>query len=160
MAQEKVLAVLAPSPARRWFAIATVLALGATLLYLGTAGPSAGPGWRIFLLALGAGSLALAETLRRATSASLVLTESELRDSAGRRLCRVSDIAGVDRGAFAFKPSNGFLVRLDEPGDRAWRPGLWWRLGRRIGVGGATSSAQAKFMADSISALILARDGP
>ena len=159
MAQEKVLAVLAPSPARRWFAIATVLTLGATLLSLGTAAPTAGPGWKIFLLALGAGSLALAETLRRSTSVSLVLTESELRDSAGRQLCRVADIAGVDRGAFAFKPSNGFLVRLVVPGEWVWRPGLWWRLGKRVGVGGATSGVQGKFMADSISALILARDG-
>ena len=74
-----------------------------------------------------------------------------LRDGNGRLLCRMDQIAGVDRGAFAFKPSNGFLVKLKEPMPRVWQPGLWWRLGRRIGVGGVTPAGQGKFMADMIA---------
>ena len=65
----------------------------------------------------------------------------------------------VDRGLFAFKPSNGFVVVLSQGGWRGWAPGLWWRLGRRLGVGGVTSAAQAKAMAEILSIEIARRDG-
>ena len=63
----------------------------------------------------------------------------------------------VDRGVFAFKPSNGFLVRTREKAGNVWAPGLWWRLGRRVGVGGMTASAEAKFMSEILSAMVLQR---
>ena len=66
----------------------------------------------------------------------------------------MGNIASVDRGAFAFKPSNGFTVRLKSPAPRAWLPGLWWRLGRRVGVGGATPGKAARDMADVITILL------
>jgi hypothetical protein len=40
-------------------------------------------------------------------------------------LARIDEIASLDRGTFAFKPSNGFLLRLSRKGTRVWRPGLW-----------------------------------
>ena len=64
---------------------------------------------------------------------------------------RMDEIDRVERGAFAFKPSNGFLVHLKKPGHRAWQPGLWWRMGRKLGIGGVTPAGQAKFMADMIA---------
>jgi len=70
----------------------------------------------------------------------------------------VADIERVDRGVFAFKPSNGFLVRTREPSARAWRPGLWWRFGRRIGVGGVTSANQTKAMSEILAAMLAERD--
>jgi hypothetical protein len=60
-------------------------------------------------------------------------------------------IRSVERGAFAFKPSHGFTLVMKEKQPRAWAPGLWWRLGRRVGVGGVTSAGQTKFMAEQIA---------
>ena len=37
-------------------------------------------------------------------------------------------------------------------------PGLWWRIGRRIGVGGVTPASQSKVMADLITARLIERD--
>ena len=69
-------------------------------------------------------------------------------DSDGTVIARLDNIEKVDRSAFAMKPSNGFLIILKEPGPRVWRPGLWWRLGRRVAVGGVTNGAHTRPMAD------------
>ncbi|MDJ0630030.1 MAG: hypothetical protein QNJ44_17360 [Rhodobacter sp.] len=148
---EKVLAAVTPSPARRWLAIGMMVVLGGLLVYIALAAPPQGLFFRVFMLAVGVGALLLAERLRRSTMVSIELTEAGLRDTDGRELCRFDNIAAVERGAFAFKPSNGFLVRLKSPMGRVWQPGLWWRYGRRIGVGGVTPASQAKFMADLIA---------
>jgi len=99
----------------------------------------------------------LAEKMRRDTAVHLELTEDELRDSRGRLLARIADIKGIERGTFAFKPSSGFLLRLNAPADRAWAPGLWWRFGRSVGVGGVTGSREGKYMAETIAALLSER---
>ena len=63
----------------------------------------------------------------------------------------------MDRGTFAFKPSNGFLLRTATKQPRLWKPGLYWRMGRRIGVGGITRAAEAKLMADVIAVRLAER---
>lgn len=136
-----------------------LLALGLLLLYLAVDTPPASLFLQVFLIALGLGSLLMAESIRRATATGLVLTEEGLIDGTGRVLCSFDNIEGVERGAFAFKPSNGFLVRLRRPEPRAWQPGLWWRFGRRLGIGGVTPAGQGKYMADVI-ALRLRGGGP
>jgi hypothetical protein len=110
-------------------------------------------------LALGVAALALAAIVWRATSVGLVLTAEALRDGAGRLLTPVAAIEAVDRGAFAFKPSNGFGLRLAAPVPMGWAPGLWWRFGRKLGVGGITSGVEARHMAQTISALLAERAG-
>ncbi len=145
---DEVLATIAPSRARRGMAVALLLALGVVLVYLGFTAPEAGPGLRLFFIVAGAGALALAERVWRLTGVSLILTEAGLRDSDGRLLVRTEDIEKVERSAFAFKPSNGFAVRLARRAEWAWVPGLWWRYGRRLGVGGLVSKNEAKMMAD------------
>jgi hypothetical protein len=101
--------------------------------------------------------LALAEALRRATSVGLELTRAELRTTRGEVLARVEDIAAIDRGVFAFKPASGFILRVREKGPFGWSPGLWWRIGRRIGVGGVTGRDEGRYMADVIAAMLLER---
>lgn len=120
---------------------------------------SLGAGWVAMLLVFSAAVFWVAWSLWRATAFRLVLTEEALIEEAldgtpGRVLCQLDDIAGVERGTFAFKPSNGFVVRLKTPAPRAWAPGLWWRFGKRVGVGGVTPSGQGKAMADVIAARI------
>ncbi|WP_299142042.1 hypothetical protein [uncultured Tateyamaria sp.] len=153
----RVLATITASPGRRILGIGSLWILSLLVIYVAIVQPPA-LGWQVFLFALGGVSIWIAEQMRRATAMSLELTMLELRDSGGTVLALTEDIQMIDRGMFAFKPSNGFLLRLKAPGPRTWRPGLWWRMGRRVGVGGMTPGHQAKFMAEMISAMIADRD--
>ncbi|GGX52983.1 hypothetical protein GCM10007385_21280 [Tateyamaria omphalii] len=152
----EVIATIAASPGRRILGIGSLWVLSLLVIYVGVVRPPE-IGWQLFLFALGGGSIWIAEKMRRATALTLELTPEVLRDSSGAMVALTADIQSLDRGMFAFKPSNGFLLRLNTAGGRAWRPGLWWRLGNRVGVGGMTPGHQAKFMAEILSAMIAER---
>jgi hypothetical protein len=147
-----VLAVVRPSAFRRLTGLGALLGIGGFLLYAALAHPFVLP-WTPLFGALGLGALAAAGGLRRATGLTLELTAEELRDSDGRLLARVASIERVDRGIHALRPSNGFLLRLREPGSRAWVPGLWWRWGRNVGVGGMSSPHDTRVMAEMVESL-------
>ncbi len=154
---DEVIAVVVASTGRRYLGMVSLGLLGILLLYIAVV-QSPEIQWRVFLLVLGAGALWLTDKMRRATATRIELTETELRDSDGTVIALMADLEGMDRGFFAFKPSNGFLLRTHSKGDNAWRPGLWWRVGRRIGVGGMTSATQTKFMSEIIAAIMAKRD--
>ncbi|TMV08034.1 hypothetical protein FGK63_11345 [Ruegeria sediminis] len=154
--QDEVLAVVEASTPRRWLGVGMLATVGLLSIYVALATPPA-PGWQVFLIVIGGLSLWLAQRLHQATAHRIELTEQELRSSTGEVIARVSEVEAMDRGVFAFKPSNGFLVRTREPGQRAWAPGLWWRVGRRVGIGGVTPAAQTKFMSETLAALIAER---
>jgi len=145
------IAIITPAPVRRAVSFSVLFLLGAMLVYLAFTVPGASAVTRTILIAGGIAAFVLADKLRRATALSLIMTEDGLYDSTGREICLIAEIAGIDRGAFSFKPSNGFLIRTKTRGPRAWAPGLWWRLGRRIGVGGVVPAGQAKFMSEAIA---------
>lgn len=151
---DEILAVVEASPARRVIGIWTQVGLGLALIYVAFSQP-AEPGWQVALLAMGAGALWMADRMRRATESRLELTRTEIRSSEGITLARLDEIVDVERGAFSFKPSSGFVIITQAPGQRAWRPGLWWRLGRRVGIGGVTPAAQTKAMSEILAALII-----
>ncbi len=155
--QDKVLMVVQASAPRRYFAVGTLLSLGVIVLYLALARPPAELGLQAFLIAFGLVVLWLTNRLRRSTRLTLELTETELRTGDGEVLADVAQIEAVDRGLFAFKPSNGFLLRVSQKAPRRWEPGMWWRTGRRIGVGGVASAPQTKAMAEILSAIIAER---
>ncbi|KUJ80563.1 hypothetical protein AVO45_05825 [Ruegeria marisrubri] len=155
--QDEVLAVVEASAPRRWMGVGMLVVVGALLIYVALATPPA-PGWQLFLIVTGGLALWLAQRLYQATLHRIELTERELRCSSGVVIARVEDVEAMDRGVFAFKPSNGFLVRTREPGERAWAPGLWWRVGRRVGIGGVVAASQTKFMSEVLAALIAQRD--
>lgn len=154
---ETVIARIRPSLLRRIVGVGTLAALGALLVYLAVFVPPGAIFWQLFLIGLGAGAFWLAERSWRASARQIELTATELRDSGGAVICTLDDIAAVERGAFAFKPSQGFLLRLSAPAPAAWAPGLWWRFGRRVGVGGLTPGAEARIVADALSAHLAAR---
>ncbi|GAB4390279.1 hypothetical protein [Albidovulum sp.] len=156
-AEGPVLARIAPSAPRRLFGVAVLAALGLLLILLAFLRPPELFLLRLFLLCLGALSLALAVRVNRATAGEIRLLPDRLCDGEGRVIARLDQVAAVERGVFAFKPSNGFLLRLDAKQPRAWAPGLWWRLGRRVGIGGTISGAEGRQMADAIAALIARR---
>ncbi len=146
------------SQPRRWMGVGMLLFLGGLLIYVALASPPE-LHWQVFLLITGAGSLWLSDKMRRATAGYIEMTDDVLRNQHGEVIARLDDIEQVERGFLAFKPSNGFLLKTKTPGSRRWEPGLWWRTGRRIGVGGVTPASQSKIMADMISARMVTRDG-
>ncbi|NEX47779.1 hypothetical protein G3572_16330 [Rhodobacter sp. ETT8] len=156
-AQGAILAELRPSPPRRVLGVAILAALGGTLVWLALAFPPAAFGWLLVLLALGVSALWLAVRMWQVSGASLVLTREVLRDGSGMVLARVEDIRAVNRGVFAFKPAGGFTLSLRQSGPRGWAPGLWWRLGRSVGVGGVTHRHEARYMAEVLDELIKPR---
>jgi hypothetical protein len=152
------LAELRPSPPRRVFGVAVLGLLGLVLLYTAFRFPADGLGWTLFLLGFGALVLWLSVRLWQATETGLVLTRVDLRDGKGRLLTTVEQITAIDRGVFAVKPAGGFTIVTKDKGPRAWAPGLWWRAGRRIGVGGVTHRHEGRYMAEVLADMLAARD--
>lgn len=148
---------LTASPPRRCFAAGVLVLAGVVAAWSGLSAPSGAGLWRLPLVGIGVGAAWLAVGLWQASGRAIELTEAGLRDSDGRWLARIDQIASVDRSTFAFKPSNGFVVQLTEPLEAAWAPGLWWRLGRRVGVGGVTSPGMGRLMADILAAYLAER---
>lgn len=147
---------IAASPPRRWLGVGMLLFLGALLIYVAFATPP-DLAWQVFLLMMGGASLWLGDKMRRATEGWIELKDDALITQSGEVIARIDDIEKVERGMLAFKPSNGFMIKTKTPAARRWEPGLWWRTGRRIGVGGVTPASQSKVMADLISAKLMMR---
>jgi hypothetical protein len=148
---------LAPSPVRRVLATAFLAVPGAALIWLAAQGSAENPLAGLLTVALGVGALLGARAVWRAMRGALVLTTAGLTDADGAMVCPIEQIARVDSGLLSFRPSGGFLLHLASPAPPGWVPGLWWRRGRRLGVGGAVHRAQAKAMAEAISAILSAR---
>lgn len=157
MQHDTELARIEASAGRRGFGVFVLLALGGIVLWLGLFQDGGSTVWRLVMLLLGCGGLWAAWAMQKATMRALILTPEALVDSTGVELARVAQIVSVDRGTFAFKPSNGFLLRLSEKQPRLWQPGLYWRTGRRIGVGGVAHAAQSKIMADALAMMLAER---
>ncbi|MBR9863388.1 MAG: hypothetical protein GYB24_08130 [Rhodobacteraceae bacterium] len=157
MDQEDVIATLKPSLGRRWFGALSLGGLGLVLILAVFYNPPEILALRIIMPLIGALFIWQAQWNLRVTSSALYLTRQGLFDDAGNQICALYNMREVDRGVFAFKPSNGFLVRLAEPEPKGWAPGLYWRLGKRLGIGGATNPAQNKAMAEAIEMLIMER---
>lgn len=150
-AEDDVLISVSASPMRRWTGILCLVGLGVLMisLVLGDLGGL----WRVVFFALGMVAFGFADALRRASADSIVLTRQGLRTGSGRVLARIENVERVERGVLAFKPSNGFLVRLKKAEGRGWAPGLWWMRGRSLGVGGVIGPGQARAMAELLAAL-------
>jgi len=150
MASEELMR-LGASASRRVIGVGAMLLLGGLLIYVALATPPASILWQAFLLAIGGFALWFSTRLWESTGHELVLTETALTDTDGTVVAKLEDIARVDRSMFAMKPSNGFLIILKAPQPRVWRPGLWWRWGKRVAIGGVTSASASKPMADVIA---------
>lgn len=142
------------SAPRRVIGVGAMLLLGALLVWVAFSEPPENRLWQLFLVVVGGFALWFSARMWEATGHALILTEEALIDSDGTVLARLDEIEKVDRSAFAMKPSNGFLILLKSPAKRAWRPGLWWRWGKRIAVGGVTSGAATKPVADMMQVKI------
>ena len=153
----EILATVHASAPRRLFGVTLNIVLGLLLIYIALIKPPAHMGWQAFLVLLGVTVLWLGQKMWYATQRVIELTETELRDSSGEVIAYVDQIVSIDRGMLAFKPSNGFIFKVKTAQPRAWNPGLWWRFGRRVGVGGVTPGSSKKMMADILAAKLAER---
>lgn len=145
---------------RRMFGVIAVIGLGLTLLYICALYPPSRVIALILLTILGFVFVWAGYRLFQSTKDAIILTREGISTESGKLLCDINDITSVDRGFFAFKPSNGFLIRLKSAGNRSWAPGMWWHLGKRIGIGGVTSPRQSKEMVSILQILLAERDAP
>jgi hypothetical protein len=159
MDDTEILARLDPSPVRRVIGVAVQAALGVTLISFAISFPREQMGLRLGMLILGGLVFYSSYVTWSATRGGLVLTQDGLRDGTGRMLAEMANMREVARGPFALKPSHGFLLLLHRPVGFAWVPGLWWRFGRQVGIGGVTPQQPARFMAEMIAGMIVKRDG-
>jgi hypothetical protein len=148
---------LRPSAPRLWFSVVALGALGALMLWIALAQPPSALGWRVFLLLGGAGICWNAWRLVELRERALVLTREALIDTRYGEVCRIGEIEQLNRGVFAVKPARGFALALSARRGRQWVPGLWWRIGRSVGVGGMTGAAETKLMAEMIEAMLMTR---
>jgi hypothetical protein len=155
---EVELARLEASQPRRVIGAVAQVALAGVLVSLAISFPREQMGMRIALLLLGGLMAYAAFATWRATETAMILTKTTLRDGQGRVLADLANVREVARGPFALKPSHGFSLILFKSPGFAWVPGLWWRIGTRVGVGGVTPSQPARFMAETIAGLVSARD--
>ncbi|WP_136443100.1 hypothetical protein [Pacificoceanicola onchidii] len=153
------LARIGASAGRRVIGVGALLGLGALLLYVALVTPFANVIWQGAMIACGLAAIWGSQAMWRATSIELILTEEGLFEDNGAVLALMDNVEKVDRSPFAMKPSNGFLIILREPMPRAWRPGLWWRTGKRVAVGGVTSGGVTKPVADIMTLRVKQRDG-
>lgn len=150
---EVIIAQMYVSPVRRAIGVVLQVAMGITLVFIAAARPPTSPLY-IFLL-LGIGGILLVGGWRfwKATSLGIVLTDTNIRDTSGTIICKLADIEKIERGTFALKPANGFTLKMTTTQSRSWAPGLWWRMGKMVGIGGATNRNAAKAMAEAIDVL-------
>lgn len=146
------------SRSRYWLTLAAIVALVLVLAGLAV-DPGLGALMRSLFAALALALAALAAALLARGRGGLTLTEDGLRDDAGHEVCTWSAIRAVNRGLSPIRPSKGFLIYLNAPAPRGWHPGLWWRWGTRIGVGGMVAGRQASFMADLMTLHLKIADG-
>lgn len=161
MSEETVLtpqAEIARPEALRWAVLVALVALAVMSAVIGFGAAAEAPGTAVFMAVLVVGLLAFARALFLTDAARLVFDGERLVDDTGAVICALEEIERVDRGFAFFKPSSGFVITLKAPGPRGWSPGLWWRLGRRVGVGGATPSRAGRHMADALNAALALRN--
>ncbi len=155
----EIITAVVPSIMRRAFGVGVLSFAGFLMFYFVLNQPPAGLQWILVLVVAGGVFLWGSYKMWEATGYRIELADGGLRMSNGVVLAHLEDIQAVDRSFFAFKPSNGFLVTLNKSYTNTWVPGLWWRVGKRIGIGGLTSGAEGKIMADTLAAMIAERDG-
>ena len=152
--EEFILMDLAAAAPRLWLGLACTGGLGVLMGWI-LINASPGPLYQLMFAAIGLGAIWVAVKLWQAGSEEIILTNKVLKTKSGRVLTHVDNVRSVERGAFSFKPPNGFLVHLKEPSGQGWVPGLWWQRGRRIGVGGVVPAGRSRAMAEALTALTL-----
>lgn len=154
MNQADIIAEITVSPLRRMVGSGAVALSGALLLLAALSEPPESVFLQLCLWVLAAALISGAIRLYRDTSRTVQLTSEGLQDCAGEVITPLSDIIEIERGHFGMRPSNGFALKLKREAQPVWRVGLWWRAGKRAGIGGAASAAEVKKMAEALESVL------
>lgn len=138
----------------RWLVLITLTGFAVVSLFAAANSLGSQPLMAFFAALIAAGLGFTAWSLGRADGNMVLFDGERLTDDSGAEICRLDEIEAVERGFAFFKPSSGFVLKLKTERGRAWNPGLWWRVGRRVGVGGATRGRAGKAMADEITTVM------
>ncbi|WP_138464985.1 hypothetical protein [Poseidonocella sp. HB161398] len=144
----EALAQLYPSKTRIILTVLVLAAVAVVCLYVAAGEGGQGAAARLMLAAVAVAAALGAVAVWRSGARGLLLYPDRIAESGGDTVLWLADIARLERGAFAFKPANGVVVSLRRPGSLRWVPGLWWRTGARVGIGGMTPKAATKAFAD------------
>ncbi|MCY4260316.1 MAG: hypothetical protein OXC91_08655 [Rhodobacteraceae bacterium] len=147
--------VVQPSPPRRWLAIGFLVLCGCLLGFTGLASLPTGGVYAVIQCLAALSAIWAAWCVHRATAHCIEFVGDELRCTDGTLIASIDDIQRVDISLFAFKPSNGMVLVLGKSMSTRWQPGLWWRVGRHVGIGGCTPKAQARQLAEEIEVRLL-----
>lgn len=154
------LASVQASYGRRILGVGSLGGLGLLVLWTVLRAPPSELAYTVFMLVVAAAALYSAWRMWDATQIRLILTRERGLEIEGKEVLAPWDqIENVERGMLAFKPSNGFLITLKDKAPRAWAPGVYWRMGRKIGVGGVTGAGEGKAMADILAMHLAERKG-
>ena len=109
-----------------------------------------------FFLLLGLVLLALwfKRFLKRYSKVGFQINSTGLYDLETNLICKIDDIHKVDVSPYTFKSANGFIVFSKTKSKFRSVPGLYWRLGNRISIGGLISKNESKFLSTTLLALI------
>ncbi len=141
---------LYPSKTRIILTVLVLAAVSAICAWLAAGGRPLAAGERALLAILAAVAALGAHAVWRSASTGLVLHGDRIAATGGSTVLWLADVARLERGVFAFKPANGVVVSLQRRGSFRWVPGLWWRIGARVGIGGMTPKARTKAFADML----------
>lgn len=157
--EDRVLIRLPASPLRRWTTMVLLAVFAAIFLQVGFELPLERPIAKIGAMLLGLAVIWQGVLIWRAGGRVLELTTSALIETGtGRVLARIEDIDRLDRSIIAWRPATGFLILLKQPASGlSGTPGMWWRIGRRIGVGGITPKLEGKAMAELLDEMLRSR---
>lgn len=159
MTDELVLAEARASGSRRLFAAFLLGAVGLGLAWSGLQLTLASVSGAL-MMAAGVIFVWLALRLVLAADQAVVLTAAGLADADGTVIVDLDAIEGVDSSLLSARPSNGFIIRTRTRQAPGWRPGLWWRLGHRVGIGGILPKARTRDMVNRLSLMLAERDQP
>jgi hypothetical protein len=139
------IAALRVSFGRRFIGCSVLAAL--TILFAVLAVQGAGTGAVAFGLAA-ALSAGVTVGIWQVSAREVVMKPTGLFDSNGAVIVTLDQIERINSGPLSIRPSNGFSIRLTSRQSAHWAPGLWWRWGRMVGIGGLTSAKPSRDLAN------------
>ena len=88
--------------------------------------------------------------LKRFSKVGFLINQSGLFNLDGSIICEIGDIEKIDVSPYTFKSANGFIVILKTKTSFKSIPGLYWRLGKRLSIGGLVSKTESKFLSQAL----------
>lgn len=149
---------LRASKIRRVLACGVLVVIGGMFWWVGMQDDQMGWPSRAMMAGFGALWLWGAFELWRGTAGAVILNDTGIVDSSGAQVTSIENIAAIERGIVSMKPSHGMLLKLSESGSAKWVPGLWWRLGARVGIGGLTAKRDTRLFAEALEQRIRTKD--